>query len=120
MQVEIVLDHPMRAAQLAQYVARQARAQVRRVAFYFGIVVKGRARQLHQRRALVLEALGGNRRGRAAIRFDAIGRGEWPGVFHGVAKDVALVALLHVRLSRYLSASSAAMQPVPALVTAWR
>src|SRR5258708_26920857 len=120
MQVEIVLDHPVRAPELAQDLARQSGAKVRGIALDLCIVVQRCSRELVQHRALILETLGGNRRGRAAIGLDAVGRGDGPSVFHGIAKDAVLVALLHARLSRYLSASSAAMQPVPALVTAWR
>jgi len=39
-QVEVILDHPVRAAQLAQDVAWQPGTQVARVVFDFDIVIK--------------------------------------------------------------------------------
>jgi len=56
-QVEVVLDHPVRAAQFAQDVARQSGTQVRRVLLDLGIVVEREARELLDHRALVLVAL---------------------------------------------------------------
>ena len=101
-----------------------ARAQVRRVVLDLRVVV-GEARELGEDRLLVLVALGGNRRRRNAEGLDALaGRAghalhrapEEPGRLRASCRS----RFFHPRLSRYLSASSAAMQPVPALVTAWR
>src|SRR5258706_561046 len=75
------------------------------------------AARLHER-ALVLVALGRHGGARRSIGLYAIGGLDGRDIAHRLAE--ALVLFLHPRLSRYLSASSAAMQPVPALVTAWR
>ncbi len=125
-QVEVVLNHPVRALELPQDVARQSRAQVGRVVLDLGVVVEGEARELGEDGLLVLAPLGGNRRRGNAVRLDAIGRRDRRHVAHRLAKHVIsrlmprASRLCHPRFSRYLSASSAAMHPVPALVTAWR
>src|SRR6185503_15696334 len=139
MQVQVRLHDPVRAAKLPQDVARQPGPQVRRVVLDLVVIVESEAGKLVEHGLLVFVALGREGRGLGPWVFDSIGGRDGRDIPHGFAKlGVSRLAprlsrlaprasclaprarLLHPRLSRYLSASSAAMHPVPALVTACR
>ena len=122
-QVELVLHHPAAAAQVAQHRARQAGAHEGRLVAALQAQVERFGREgFRQRRRLVLPALDRFRRRRRRFVVNLIGDDRLCSG-NRLAKQCALLLgrrapALHPRLSRYFSASSAAMQPVPALVTA--
>ena len=133
MQIEVVLDHPVAAPQAAQDLAREPVAQKDELFSRLERVLE-RDRSLErfgQGGALVAPALLRNRRRRRASQCPAPYRRDRLHVRHG-APEILIVdfgRLAHgrhrsipypARLSRYFSASSAAMQPLDALVTAWR
>ena len=133
-QVELVLHHPVTAPQLAQHLPRQAVAEERRLLAGLERALRRRARAiaaLGERRVLVEQRLDGDAESPARRRAWRGGSAQRHRVAHRRAEERGVVVVrrwrdrrtLHgatfpQRLSRYFSASSAAMQPEPALVTA--
>ncbi len=119
----------MSAAQPAQHLARQTRSQKRqRVAgLEFQILVRLVTQAVEQDLAIVLQALKGQGSARLGSVHDPSGVGQATHVpdrvekllrrvVRGLAFDLTLAH--RPSASRYFSASSAAMHPLPALVTA--
>src|SRR6185436_17503350 len=118
-QVDAVLDRPVAAAQLAQRLVRHALAQIAQFLARLECFLdrKQACQAFRKGCGLVAPALLRHRRRRGRLHRYAFRALEWLDVGNGLAEFI-----LHAQPipSRNFSASSAAMQPVPALVTAWR
>ena len=84
MQVDLVLDHPAPAPQVAQYAVGEAGAQVARFVAAFEPILKRDwpVQAFVQRRPLVGQVLQRAWRRHRAAEMDAIRRRQWPGIRH--------------------------------------